>query len=104
MILGILMTGCDIGAEMPCGDAAQRFFEKGDYRMARSCGTKGCAMKNWDGKPFKDPRSCDYRRLARENAVPADPGEPAPAAPGPLPLKSEPGEASPEADSAGSKS
>lgn len=92
VVTGLLMQSCDLGAFKACGDAAQRFFEKGDYRMARSYGTKGCAMKNWDGKPFKDPRSCDYRwlaleKLARENAVPADPGEPAPAAPEPITAK-----------------
>ena len=92
VILGILMTGCDIGAEMPCGDAAQRFFEKGDYRMARSYGTKGCAMKDYRGVPFREARSCQYRKLAleklaRENAVPADPGEQAPAAPEPITAK-----------------
>ena len=72
VILGILMMGCDIGAEMPCGDAAQRFFEKGDYRMARSYGTKGCAMKDYRGYPFREPRSCQYRKQALEKLAGAE--------------------------------
>ncbi|WP_406039017.1 hypothetical protein [Succinimonas sp.] len=77
------MQSCDLGAFRACGDAAQRLFEARDFNMARGYGTKGCAMKDWVGKPYMDPRSCQYRKLAleklaQENAVPADPGEPAP--------------------------
>ncbi|WP_406039007.1 hypothetical protein [Succinimonas sp.] len=78
IITGILMTGCDLGSDLACGDAAMRLFEAGDYRMARSYGTKGCAMRDPRGNPYMNPRSCQYRKLAREKlagaaALPEDP-------------------------------
>ena len=78
VIIGILTMSCEIGAIKACGDAAQRFFEAGDFQMARGYGTRGCAMKDWYGKPFMDPRSCQYRKLALEKLAEAPTGTAAP--------------------------
>ena len=66
VITGIWMTGCDGRVGRACGHAAMRLFEAGDYKRARSYGTKGCVMKDHKGNPFNDPRSCEYRKLAQE--------------------------------------
>ena len=66
IITGILMTGCDLSSDLACGEAAMRLFEAGNYKMARSYGTKGCAMRDPRGNPFMNPRSCEYRKLAQE--------------------------------------
>ena len=85
VVTGILMLSCDLGADEVCGDAAMRLFEAGDFQMARGYATKGCAMKNPLGVPYRDPRSCDYRKralakLAEAQEVPAELEEPVPAA------------------------
>ena len=63
IITGILMMGCDMGSEWACGDAAIRFFNEGDYNMARNYSTRGCVMKDRYGNSIPDPRSCQLRKL-----------------------------------------
>ena len=50
-----------------------RVFEAGDCRMARSYGTKGCAMRDPRGNPFMNPRSCQYRKLAQKKLAASEP-------------------------------
>lgn len=41
--------------------------------MARSYGTKGCAMRDPRGNPFMNPRSCQYRKLAQKKLAASEP-------------------------------